>query len=203
MSDIVKVIVVEDEMLIRKQLVNILEKSGYAVIAQFANSDFFLDSIPDLSPDIILFDINIKGCKDGIGLADVVNRKYHYPFIFVTSYADRATLDAAKRTRPNGYIVKPFDEKDIISTVEIALFNASQNRNRSEIDITSLESDLDIILTEKEVLTLQDTVLGLTNAQIATKQDVSINTVKTHLKSLYAKFEVSDRVRLVRKALGL
>lgn len=196
-----KVIVVEDEMLIRKELISILEKLDYQVVASFSNGDQFLDGLPSLQPDIILFDINIKGSKDGIQLAEIVRDKYHYSFIFVTSYADRATLEAAKKTRPNGYIVKPFDEKDIMSSMEIALFNASEQKVSNGLNQQRIERVNGVKLTDKEFATLSDLVQGLSNAQIAAHQEVSINTVKTHLKNLYAKFEVSDRVRLVRKAL--
>ena len=197
----IKVIVVEDELLIRKELISILEKLGYQVVASFANGDQFLDGIHSLNPDIILFDINIKGSKDGIQLAQIVKDKYQLPFVFVTSYADKATIDAAKQTRPYGYIIKPFDERDILSTLEIALFNLAQQREQNQFSKERIERLNNVKLTDKEFSTLTDLVQGLSNAQIASNQEVSINTVKTHLKNLYAKFEVSDRVRLARKAL--
>ena len=198
-----KVIVVEDELLIRKQLISILEKLDYEVIASYSNGDHFLDNLSSYHPDIILFDINIKGSKDGIVLAQIVRDKYEFPFVFVTSYADKATLEAAKQTRPNGYIVKPFDERDIMSTLEIALFNVDQQRQRRNLSKERIEHLNKIKLTEKEFATLGDLVKGLSNAQIAAHQEVSINTVKTHLKNLYAKFQVNDRVKLVRQVLDV
>ncbi|MDG2449469.1 MAG: response regulator, partial [Saprospiraceae bacterium] len=114
------VVIVEDELLIRKQLETILRKLGYEVLCSFQNSDEFLDRLPELKPDIILFDINIKGSKSGIELAQIVRDQYNYPFVFITSYADRDTINAAKVTLPNGYVIKPFDEKDIMMIMEIA-----------------------------------------------------------------------------------
>lgn len=196
-----KVVIVEDEMLIRKQLEAILLKLDYNVLRSFSNSDDFLDKLPILSPDIILFDINIKGSKNGIELAQIVRDNYTFPFVFITSYADRDTIESAKITRPNGYVIKPFDEKDIMMIMEIALYNAKSLEEKSVLNKERIENKHGVSLTEKEYITLSDLSHGLSNSQIAAKQYVSINTVKTHLKNLYAKLEVRDRINLVKKVL--
>ncbi len=195
------VVIVEDELLIRKQLETILRKLGYEVLCSFQNSDEFLDRLPELKPDIILFDINIKGSKSGIELAQIVRDQYNYPFVFITSYADRDTINAAKVTLPNGYVIKPFDEKDIMMIMEIALYNAESFQEESILNKQRIEKKLNISLTEREYITLSDLSQGLANSQIAAKQYVSINTVKTHLRNLYAKVGVRDRVNLVKKVL--
>ncbi|MFT6810214.1 MAG: DNA-binding NarL/FixJ family response regulator [Saprospiraceae bacterium] len=196
-----KVVIVEDEMLIRKQLKAILRKLNYEVFKSFANADSFLDCLPSLSPDIILFDINIRGSKNGIELAQIVRDKYSFPFIFITSYADRETIEAAKITRPNGYVIKPFDERDIMTIMEIALYNAQSIQESSQLNKERIEKKHKVSLTEREYVTLSDLSHGLTNSQIAAKQFVSINTVKTHLKNLYSKFEVGDRINLIKRVL--
>jgi DNA-binding NarL/FixJ family response regulator len=196
-----KVVIVEDEMLIRKQLKAILRKLNYEVLKSFANADSFLDCLPSLSPDIILFDINIRGSKNGIELAQIVRDKYSFPFIFITSYADRETIEAAKITRPNGYVIKPFDERDIMTIMEIALYNAQSIQESSQLNKERIEKKHKVSLTEREYVTLSDLSHGLTNSQIAAKQFVSINTVKTHLKNLYSKFEVGDRINLIKRVL--
>lgn len=197
----VKVVVVEDELLIRKELVLILTKLGYTVIAEYSNSDMFLDALPSMQTDMILFDINIKGSMDGIELARVVREKHNFPFVYVTSYSDRATIEAAKVTRPNGYVIKPFDEKDIMMIMEIALYNAQSSQEGTLLNKNRIENKYEIKLTDREYVTLSDLTQGLSNSQIAAKQYVSINTVKTHLKNLYSKLEVSDRINLVKKVL--
>tara|TARA_B100000497_G_C7687135_1_gene416690 strand:+ start:2061 stop:2663 length:603 start_codon:yes stop_codon:yes gene_type:complete len=195
------VVIVEDELLIRKQLETILRKLGYEVLCSFQNSDEFLDRLPDLKPDIILFDINIKGSQSGIQLAQIVRDQYRIPFVFITSYTDRDTINAAKVTMPNGYVIKPFDEKDIMMIMEIALYNAASFQEESILNKQRIEKKLNISLTEREYITLSDLSQGLANSQIAAKQYVSINTVKTHLRNLYAKVGVRDRVNLVKKVL--
>lgn len=198
-----KVVIVEDEMLIRMQISAILNNLGYLVSGTYSNSDQFLNDLPSLDADMILFDININGSKDGIALAHIVRSQYSIPFIFVTSYADKDTIEAAKQTRPNGYIVKPFDERDIMTTLEIALFNANHQSKSGMVSKAYIQNTFNTTLTEREYVTLTDLVQGLTNGQIAAKQYVSINTVKTHLKNLYAKLEVNDRVNMVKKVLGV
>jgi DNA-binding NarL/FixJ family response regulator len=141
--------------------------------------------------------------KDGIELAQIERNQYSYPFIFVTSDADKETIEADKQTRPNGYIVKPFDERDIMTTLEIALFNAYHQSKSGMVSKSYIENTFNTTLTEREYVTLTDLVQGLTNGQIAAKQYVSINTVKTHLKILYAKLEVNDRVNMVKKVLDV
>ena len=199
-----KLVIVEDELLIRMQLKSMLNKLGYDVVAEFSNSDDFINQLPGLTPNLFLFDINIKGSKDGIDLAQIVYDKYKIPFVYITSYADATTIKAAKQTHPSGYIVKPFDEKDLLTTIEIALFN-NPVKTRTEQALTkkAIESNLHINLTEREYITLMDVSLGLTNSQVAAKQQLSINTIKTHLKNLYAKIGASDRVNLVKKVIEL
>lgn len=196
-----QVVIVEDEMLIRKQLETILKNLNYKVQKSFSNGDSFLDMLPSLNPDIILFDINIKGSKNGIELAQIVREKYSFPFVFITSYADRATIEAAKITRPNGYVIKPFDERDIMMIMEIALYNAQSTQESTQLNKERIETKCNVALTEREYVTLTDLSQGLTNSQIAAKQFVSINTVKTHLKNLYSKLEVGDRINLIKKVL--
>ncbi len=197
-------IIVEDELLIRMQLKSMLIKLGYTVVGEFNNSDQFIDQLSDLTPDLFLFDINIKGTKDGIDLGHIVHTKHDIPFVYITSYADAITITAAKQTHPSGYIVKPFDEKDLLTTIEIALFNSPvKNTTKPSLTKDRIESRLHINLTEREYVTLMDVSLGLTNSQVAAKQQLSINTIKTHLKNLYSKIGASDRVNLVKKVLEL
>jgi len=113
------VLVVEDEPLVADDIAQTLEKHGYHVVGIADEADEAFELIQSESPDIALLDINIEGDKDGIHIAE----KLEIPFVFLTSYYDKNTLDRAKRTNPSGYIVKPFSEKDLIANLEMALHN--------------------------------------------------------------------------------
>lgn len=79
-------------------------------------------------PDLVFLDIKLKGEEDGIHIAEHIKEKYNIPVIFLTSYVDQDTLDRAKVTEPYGYIVKPFNDSDLKTTVEMALFKYSRDR---------------------------------------------------------------------------
>lgn len=118
----VRIFLVEDEPLIAADLELSLEDLGYEVCGQADNA---MDAMADMAtamPDLALLDISIEGDVDGIQLAEKINQKFQIPFIFITSHADKGTIERVKQTKPAGFIVKPFDENDLRSNIEIALF---------------------------------------------------------------------------------
>src|SRR6185369_15098431 len=112
-----------------------------------------LDAIEKLDPDLVLLDINLKGSElDGIRVAEQIHQNYQIPFIFLTAFSDKATLEKAKLTEPYGYIIKPFEEDDIRTAIEIAYYKYTkdlelQNKgNRFAIALDSL--DVAVIITD-------------------------------------------------------
>ncbi len=130
--DKIKIGIVEDEMIIADNLSNTLENIGYnvATIASTYNEAF--DMIDNEKPDILLLDINIKGKKDGIDIAWKLKEDYDIPYIFLTAYADQATLDRAKQTEPPAYLVKPFSKDDLFAAIEICVFNYSKKKEENK-----------------------------------------------------------------------
>lgn len=111
------ILIVEDEPLIADDIAETLERHQYTVVAIVDEGKDALDALQKHAPDMALLDINIEGEMDGIELAP----KLGIPFVFLTSYYDQKTLDRAKLVQPSGYIVKPFNERDLIANVEMAL----------------------------------------------------------------------------------
>ena len=196
MSEI-NVLIVEDEVPIANDIAQTLKEIGYGVAGIAYNSEKALSELRRKRPDIVLLDINLGSRKDGIELAHIINSKFEVPFIFLTSYGDKRTLDRAKLTRPMGYIVKPFDRTDLFSTLEIALYNYSRMHYPVNFNIETLNSKLDSKLTAKEFEILCDIYEGKTNLQLAEKHFISRNTVKTHIKHLYDKLSVKSRVEAI------
>jgi AmiR/NasT family two-component response regulator len=118
----VKVLIVEDEPIISADIEFTLGARDYKVVGIAHSSLKALDMLASRQPDMFILDINIKGDKDGIELAEIIREKYHIPPLFLISYSNKATLERVKPTLPCGYIVKPFKERDLLSSVEIALF---------------------------------------------------------------------------------
>lgn len=199
----VRVLIVEDEPLIAEDISDFLGETNYICAGIAYDSETALDMLVNRDPDIALLDINIEGTMNGIEVAQIIRQKYNIPFIFLTSHSDRETLDKAKLTLPYGYIVKPFNENDLISSLEMAVFRHA-NENKSNIpSLTHLNTKLSNPLTEKEYDCLVQLSNGLTNKQMAEIQFLSINTIKTHLKNLFLKLEVPNRTKAIYKALGL
>ena len=82
------------------------------------------------TPDAAILDTNLESEKDGIEIARLINDKYQLPFLFLTSYSDKDTLQRAKAVNPSGYIVKPFNEKTLLASLEIAISNHLSNINQ-------------------------------------------------------------------------
>ncbi len=120
-----KIHIVEDQMIISMDLEYMLEELGYQVCGISTSYEEALVAIKNEQPDLILVDIILFGEKTGIDLAHELNNVYQIPFIFLTSHADRGTIEAAKSTKPLGYIVKPFNRNDVYASIEMA-FNYAQ-----------------------------------------------------------------------------
>ena len=118
----IKILIVEDEVLIAKDIATTLEGIDYEVSAIAYDGHAAVDALNNNTPDLALLDINLGSSPDGIQLSQLIREQFDLPVIFLTSYATESILDKAKRTRPMGYIVKPFRKKDLFTAIEIGLF---------------------------------------------------------------------------------
>jgi two-component system response regulator LytT len=122
----IKILVVEDEMIIADHICDTLESLGYNVLEPVISFTEALESIKKEEPDMAILDINLSGKKTGIDLAKVIREKYDFPFIFLSSNSDSETINLAKEVNPPAYLVKPFTKNDLFTTLEIALHNFSR-----------------------------------------------------------------------------
>jgi len=118
----INVLVVEDESIVSKDIQHSLKKLGYNVVGSSATGEKAIELAETEKPDIILMDIMLKGEINGIEAAEVIRSMYSIPIIFLTAYADESTLSKAKITEPYGYILKPFKEIDLHTTIEMAIY---------------------------------------------------------------------------------
>lgn len=122
-----KILIVEDNFIIAEDLKSILTDLEYDVV-DIAMSYFeAIEIIIAKQPDLCLLDIVIKGEKDGIDLAETINQDFGLPFLFITSHSDKHTVERAKKTLPKGYIIKPFDQDDVYTSIEMAAAIAGAN----------------------------------------------------------------------------
>ena len=197
----ISILIIEDEAVVAQDIEAILTDLGYSVAGIIHRSDEAIDYLSFHSPDLVLCDINIKGEKDGIEVAQIIRERKNIPFIFLTSFADRTTLSRAKQVLPYGYIVKPFDEKDLLSAIEVAIFKFNQELDALKITEEKVNALTQNNLTDKEYDILMLMVQGKTYDEICTDLKISNNTLKYHLKNLYAKFEVKSKAEVLQQLL--
>lgn len=127
-----KILVVEDEAIVAKDISVCLNKIGYDVLQTFARAEKALDYLSsDLDkPDLILMDIMLAGDVSGIEASAVIKDKYDIPVVFLTAYADEKTISKAKVTEPYGYVIKPFKEIDLRTSIEMALYKFKKEKEK-------------------------------------------------------------------------
>lgn len=122
----VKILVVEDEIIIADHICDSLEELGYEPLEPAISYTEAIETIDAEKPDIAILDVQLAGKKTGIDLAKAIKERYDFPFIFLTSNADTATVNLAKEVMPSAYLIKPFTKDDLFSSIEIALHNFSK-----------------------------------------------------------------------------
>lgn len=125
--DKVKILVVEDEIIIADDICDILSELAYHAFEPVINYTEAIEAIEKQQPDLAILDIQLAGSKDGIDIAWKIKEEYDIPFIFLTSNADPTTVERAKKASPNAYLVKPFNKDDLYTSIEMALYNFSTN----------------------------------------------------------------------------
>ncbi|MEG4318245.1 MULTISPECIES: ATP-binding protein [unclassified Microcoleus] len=129
----INILIVEDELLIAKNLSHKLEKLGYQIADIVSSGADAIQRAGELKPDLILMDIVIKGEIDGIATAEIIHQQLDIPIIYTTAYADDETLQRAENTGSYGYLLKPFKERELHATIKIALSKHQEAVNMQKI----------------------------------------------------------------------
>lgn len=140
------ILVVEDEAIVSKDIVKTLELFQYHPLCAVSTADEAIVKAREYVPDLVLMDIHINGTMDGLEAARVIWDELQIPIVFVTSYADDATITRAKDTHPYGYVLKPFSDRDLKVAVEMALSRkAAEDQEMypgtSQTDVTAKSGD--------------------------------------------------------------
>jgi DNA-binding NtrC family response regulator len=116
-----KILIVEDELIVARDIRKILEKAGYKIAGVARSVEQAMELIAEFKPTFVLIDIFLKGEYTGIDLATQLN-KTDIPFAYISANSNQGVLEAAKTTNPYGFIVKPFRERDLLVTLDIARY---------------------------------------------------------------------------------
>jgi PAS domain S-box-containing protein len=131
-KQLTKILVVEDENIVAKDIQNQLKKLRYSVPAVVSSGKEAIQKAEETHPDLVLMDIRLEGDIDGVKAAEQIHARFNIPVIYLTAYADESTLERAKTTEPFGYILKPFQIRQIRSAIEIALYKHQRERKLQE-----------------------------------------------------------------------
>lgn len=202
------VLVVEDESIVSKDIQHSLKKLGYNVVGAAASGEKALEIVSESKPDIVLMDIMLKGAMNGIETAAKIKEEYNLPIIFLTAYADESTLAKAKVTEPYGYIIKPFKEIDLHTSIEMALYKHTKERE--------VERERDLLFSIVENKDSKDFIFVKSNSRLvklrtediyfieALKDYVVINTLNSRytihstMKDIERKLPSEDFIRVHR-----
>jgi two-component system cell cycle sensor histidine kinase/response regulator CckA len=118
----VRVMAVEDERLVARDLNLRLKALGYEVAAIAASAEEGIELVARVRPDVVLMDIRLDGQRDGIEAAQIIRERFDLPVVFATAHADTDTVNRALVTGPFGYILKPFDDRELRAAIEVAVY---------------------------------------------------------------------------------
>jgi len=164
----VKILVVEDESITAKDIQETLKGYGYDVPAAVLSGEGAIEKAGQLQPDLVLMDIMLKGDVDGIEAAEQIRRRFDIPIVYLTAYTNNEIIKRAKITEPFGYIIKPFEDRELHTNIEMALYKHKMEKalRKSEEKYKNLVETTDtgyhIIDGEGKVIDANDEYVRLT-----------------------------------------
>ncbi len=179
-----RLLVVEDEGIVAKDIQTTLQALGYQVIAVVSSGEAAISTTVANNPDLVLMDIVLKGVMDGVEAAEIIYGEHNVPVVYLTAYADDLTFKRAKTTTPFGYILKPFEERELQTAIEIALYRHDME-NRLKESKAELRHQLAI---ENTLATISAKFINLASEEI----DAGIN----HALEIIGNFSKTDRNRV-------
>ena len=209
----IKILVVEDEMIIGAKVSMFLSELGYEVTGILPRAEEALMQLEENRPDIALLDINLKGNMDGIALAQVLHNEHHIPVIFLTANSDDATFQRAKAAKPYAFLAKPFKKLDLQRALELTI-SLLANQTQKEHPESKAGEETPYILSdrifvrnkEKMIKILFDTIMYVeaerNYCRIVTKTKEYLLTMpmKTLEDKLPASFQRIHRSHIVNLA---
>jgi len=181
-------------VIIADDMQSMLEEIGYEIVDNVIVYEQAVEVLKNKEVDLVLIDIILASDKTGIDLGKHIRENYNIPFIFVTSNSDRATVENAKTVKPNGYLVKPFEQQDLYTSIEIALSNFTSVKNNGASE--SQEEEDDRLMSNK---VLKDSIFVKKQHLYYRIQFGDIQFIKAD--NVYLEVNTVDKKFLVRSPL--
>lgn len=147
----VKVYIVEDVAISRMALETMLLENDYEVSGSAAKAETAWEEIQQTPTDLILLDVNLAGKKNGIWLAQQVRDHLHIPIVYLTAFGDQKTLKEVLETKPSGYLMKPYQEPTLLTTIDIALHNFLENQKETVFSNTDAQQNDFVFIKDKHL----------------------------------------------------
>lgn len=204
------ILIVEDESIVAKDIQHSLKNLGYNVVGIVPTGEGAVATAVEKTPDLVLMDIMLKGTMSGIDAAQEIKEKLNIPVIFLTAYADQITFNKAKITEPYGYLIKPFKEIDLHTSIEMAIYKHEK--------VSDVEKERDFLysLVENKESSVKDSIFIRANSRLtkvknkdivfieALKDYVTVNAINTRytihstMKDILVKLPPTEFIRIHR-----
>jgi len=200
-----KIFIVEDESIVAFDIECRLKNNGYDVVGNANSHSELMERICVSKPDLVLMDIRIKGDIDGIECAKQIRSIFATPVVFLTAYSDKNTIERATKTGAFGYILKPFNEKSLVSNIEMALSSYGEEkkilRHRDSYSITLNQLNLGIFIFDKDghitfCNLAGEALTGLDRNEILGKPIKTLLFDKTSEKAIDFEAVIREKVKL-------
>ena len=193
-----RILIVEDERIVAEDIKHSLIKLGYDVSGIAASCEGALKNIRETFPDLILMDIVLRGKMSGVEASKEIRARYNIPVVYLTAYTNEKVLEQAKVTEPYGYIIKPFDEKELYSTLKIALYKHELETKLKE----SEERYRSIFSNSPDYIYLTDVEGNLLDANPALLNRIKLSVEDFHkmnFKDFYAGDNIEEALNSIAK----
>ncbi|TSE08258.1 LytR/AlgR family response regulator transcription factor [Aquimarina algiphila] len=199
-----KVLIVEDEFSIALDIKISLEKLGYVIIGIAGSYNEAIKYTEEAIPDIVVMDINISGDKNGIVAAEEIYKRYKIPIVFLTAYGDNSTFKEALQSKPFGFLLKPFNIKELSFAIQIALQKQLENKTSKAVTSGAKVSDTLFVKDKSQLISVKISEILWVEAmdnysQVITKEKKTV--VNMFLKEFYEKVPQDRFLRIHRSYL--
>lgn len=165
-----RILVVEDESIVALDIQDRLEAMGYEVPITVASGEKAIEQARLLHPDLVLMDIQLQGRMDGVEAADQIRQRFGIPVVYLTANADHPTVQRAKLTEPFGYVIKPFEERELHTTIEVALYKHQAEQRLKESEeryrlLVELSPEAIIVQSDERIVYANPAAASLFNAE--------------------------------------
>jgi signal transduction histidine kinase len=189
-----RILVVEDEAIVARDIEATLARAGYEVAGVHSTAASAIAGVNASRPELVLMDVALDGPFDGIDAAAAIRSQHDVGIVYLTAHADPGTVDRAKRTRPMGYVVKPFEDQELLAAVEVALFR--RRAEKREQRTSGQDARAALVEAREDAARRLARELHDEAGQLLTGLHLALHDISLDLQP-----EQQERVRSLRKTL--